>query len=368
MTMQNITITDSNPNYSYIHREDIQPAIKFGIDEFVQASYENVWEILQVANNDIEQYLKLYNKAFLNFQRQNSIVRKIRSLPTSSRQDIPDKGAVAINVKSYQNQKRATLEFIQILEMGKYFLNRFRTLITGQSIQTKITIQTSEGVYLIDQSELHNYITPILSTYGGSTQGNPFSLAYKIDIALLKEQNILNKQNKISDTNIFQEIWDLKLPYLIQVKGWADNNQTRRARVFNSKDAEIYDLMTQMELNQAGSTKNWLTLERYEDLRRSMGGGGGYRTSQLKSGDVGLIQDKMVTEKQNSVNIIRQQMIKESLEQLLIITKMSKNNSQIVKEELRKMFTEKEKNINIEDIITQKTNAEAQKIIESLFD
>jgi hypothetical protein len=37
-----------------------------------------------------------------------------------------------------------------VLEMGKYLLQKFRTLITGNAIQTNITIKTSEGVYVVD--------------------------------------------------------------------------------------------------------------------------------------------------------------------------------------------------------------------------
>ena len=248
--------------------------------------------------------------------------------------------------------------------MGKYLLSKFRSLITGNSIQTKITVKTSDGVYLVDQRVIGDYITPILSTYGGSTQKNPFSLAYEIDVLMLQQMGILNEENKISNTDIYQEIWKQKMPYLMQVKGWPEK-KARRSLVFNSKDAEIYDLMTQMEMMKAGSTKGWLSVDRYTQLRASMGGGGGYRTSQLKSGDVGLIQDKMVTERQQSVNIIRQQMIKENLEKLLLVVKMSPSDALLIKEELKKLFTENESNIN--DEITRQTNREAQKIIESLF-
>lgn len=367
MIRKSVTIKNSSPNYSYIKRDDIQPGLKFGIDEFTNASYENIAQILSVLNRDIEAYLKKYNESYLNFQRQNRIVRKIKSLPTSlkqSDQSVPVK--VAIDSKSYQNEKKATLEFIQTLEMGKYLLHKTRTLLTGNAIQTKITVQTSDGVYLVDQDSIKDYITPVLSTYGGSTINNPFSLAYSIDVALLQEQKILNESNKISQTNIFAEIWKVKVPYLVQFKGWSETYAKRR-QVFNSKDAEIYDLMSQLESQSPNSMQGWLNVSRYASLRANMGGGGGYRTSQLKSGDVGLIQDKFITEKRNNVNIIRQQMIKEKLEQLLKIVTIPLSQSTAIKEELKKMFTENAGNINNLDTITQITNREAQKFIDSLF-
>ena len=248
--------------------------------------------------------------------------------------------------------------------MGKYFLSRFRTLLTGNSIQTKITVKTSDGVYVVDEFDIKDCITPILSTFGGLTKNNPFSLAYHIDVQLLKEKGLLNRNNEISGTIIYQEIWKQKIPYLVQYKGWTEEYAKSRL-AFNSKDAEIYDLMIQMEKNAPSSTRGWLNVNRYAELRLSMGGSGGYRTSQLKAGDVGLIQDKMVSEKQENVNIIRQQMIKENLEELLAIVKMPMSNSILIKEKLKKIFTEKES--NIDNDITKLVNKEAQQAIEKLF-
>lgn len=248
--------------------------------------------------------------------------------------------------------------------LGKKILEKFRSLITGNSIQTKFTIATSEGIYVLDQRTIADYITPILSTFGGSTQNNPFSLAYQIDIQLLQEKGLLNEENRITNTAIFEEIWAQKIPYLTSIKGWSEA-RARSRLVFNSKDAEIYDLMTQMENLSPGSTKGWLNANKYAELRAQMGGGGGYRTSQLKSGDIGLVQDKMVTERQASVNIIRQQMIKENLEKLLLILYTSSNNPVALRTSLKKMFTENEKNIS--DEITRRANREAQKAIDILF-
>jgi hypothetical protein len=37
------------------------------------------------------------------------------------------------------------------------------------------------------------------------------------------------------------------MPYLMQIKGWPEK-KAKSSLVFNSKDAEIYDLMFQMEM------------------------------------------------------------------------------------------------------------------------
>lgn len=356
---------NNNGNIQAVSSTDINPLLGYGIEQFSEASAQNIQQILQVLSIDISNYLSLYNQSFLDFQRANNLIRKIRSLPISTSQSKEDNVSGAINAKNYQNKKQATLDFIQVLNQGKQLLSKVRSLLTGNTITTNITIKTSEGVYVVDQKMINDYITPVLSTFGGSTRNNPFSLAYQIDIQLLQEQGILNETNKISETNIYQEIWKQKLPYLTTVKNW-EMSRAKGRLVFNSKDAEIYDLMSQMEAASPGSTSGWLTLARYAQLRASMGGGGGYRTSQLRSGDVGLIQDKMVTDKQDTVNIIRQQMIKENLEKLLLITQLPASNPMAIKEALKRMFTENESNIS--DEITRRTNKEAQKTIDSLFE
>jgi hypothetical protein len=43
----------------------------------------------------------------------------------------------------------------------------------------------------------------------------------------------------------------------------------------------------------------------YRKMRATMGGRGGYRTSSTQLGDVGLTQDKLIDQKNNSVNFAR---------------------------------------------------------------
>ena len=327
---------------------------------------DNVIQVLQALSIDIKQYLEEYNEAFLNFQKVNRLVNIIRSLPTSSRQDQQDSGKtkIAIEAKRYQNKKKATQNFIQVLKKGRYLLNYFRMLLTKNSIETYITIKTDSGVYRIAQDKIEDYITPLLSTYGGSTKNNPFSLAYEIDVKMLEQNQILSKENAISNTDIFKEIWNIKVPYLKEYKSWSER-KAAQSRVFNSKDAEIYDLMNQLK-NQSKLPSNWLTVQKYAELRATMGGGGGYRTSQLKLGDVGLIQDKFVTNKINSVNIIRQQMIEKRLSELLEI--LNSKDYNFIRKELKRIFTENgEKSTNSLDDISRIVNEQAQQVIDEIF-
>jgi hypothetical protein len=53
-----------------------------------------------------------------------------------------------------------------------------------------------------------------LSTFGGGTESNPFSLAYNIDIEMLKEAKLLNEDSEVDKGYIYETIRNLKKPYL----------------------------------------------------------------------------------------------------------------------------------------------------------
>ena len=130
--------------------------------------------------------------------------------------------------------------------------------------------------------------------------------------------------------------------------------------VFNSKDAEIYNLMYRNNYSA-----DWLTREKYEGLRKTMGGGGGYRTSSVKMGDVGLIQDKLITERQNQVNFASFGLVRNNLQKLSIMIKSTEDNPRQLAQELIHQFTEKRSLVN--DSITYWANEEAKFNIMKLF-
>ena len=98
-------------------------------------------------------------------------------------------------------------------------------------------------------------------------------------------------------------------------------------------------------------------------MRKSMGGRGGYRTSQTQLGDVGLIQDKLVNQQTNQVNFARQTLIRGRFADLnkALITM---NNSEIKNTFLR-LFTEKQSRVG--DNVSRMVNREATKMIREIF-
>ena len=335
---------------------DATPSVKqgyqWGIQQLGRVSANNLSIFLQALSSDLTIYLSRFDMAYNAFISANRMKRMIRSIQHGDQTK-----ASAIPRIKYQNNNKNTRQFIDIMMEGHQLLSYIRTQLTGQIIETKFMVNTGNGVYLVNSSVISDAYKLVLSTYG-ATANSPFSLAYQLDIDMLQQlSEVTNQIERIDTNNIYQSIMNIKTPYLKQ-----KTTQTGRRYkpVFNSKDAEIYDLMS-----QSGVQAEWLTLQRYTELRASMGGGGGYATSSVKLGDVGLQQDKYFGQNNNTVNFARQSLIRNNLSKLLTNIQMYASNPEMMKQQLLLQFTEKEHLITNE--ISKHTNQMAQQYIESLF-
>jgi hypothetical protein len=135
----------------------------------------------------------------------------------------------------------------------------------------------------------------------------------------------------------------------------------------------MFNLLSQMAQRQ-GETFNVdtvLTVSYYEQLRRDMGGSGGSggpKTTAFQVGDVGLIQDKMISASTNAVNFARQTLIRKSfleLQKALATLTEGAVDTLEIKKGLLSLFTANGDIIN--DDITREVNAATDEIIESLF-
>lgn len=66
-------------------------------------------------------------------------------------------------------------------------LLQMRTAFTGQIINTKFVVKTDDNFYTIDEHALNKTLPMVLSTYGGGTISNPFSVAYQLNKKLLDD-------------------------------------------------------------------------------------------------------------------------------------------------------------------------------------
>lgn len=306
---------------------------------------------------EVNSYTHEFNEAVNDYMRENSVLRKMKnSLNTNSR----DSSKIGLTRGKYQNNKKATQQLISTMLKGHSLLKQVREILTGQSINTKFIIQVDEKFYQVKESQIDPNL--ILSKFGGDTVSNPFSLAYQIDLQMLKDCKILQEENEISNIDILQTIYSLKRPYLDE-----KSKTTHREYpniFFDSKDAEIYELYAQ----QTGNIPE-LDLSEYTMLRKELGGGGGYATPFYKLGDIGSIQVKYFNlskgQKNTTVNFARFSLLRDRLRQLNEILLLS--NPLDMKQELISFFTEKEENISIKTQISREFNKAAQEAINQLF-
>lgn len=327
--------------------EGISEAINFQ-EEALYQNYIIPWRI------QVGDYIKTFDKAFEDYAQANSMLRKMKNVlnPGDTASD-----ELIIPKKKYENNKKATKNLINVMNLGHSLLLQIRKELTGQSINTKFIISVNGKTYQIDESKL----TPdlVLSQFGAGTVSNPFSLAYQLNIDMIEKLKQNNELEEIGETNLWQLIRSLKRPYL-------DEKTKVTGRIyknifFDSKDAEIYTLYSRADNIET------LTLSEYANLRASMGGGGGYASPFYKSGDVYDTQVKYFNIKRNTsvatVNFVRFSLLRDRMKQLYQI--LNQSTAQEIGLGLKSFYTEKEKNIST--AINKEFNAAAQEAINQLF-
>lgn len=308
----------------------------------------------------VSDYVVEFNNAVQDYMTANSVLRKMKNSLNPTGKNRSSK--INISKDKLNNNKFATDHLKAVMYKGHSLLLNIRQQLTGQDISTKFIIQVENKTYQISEKQIDPNL--IFSTFGGGTVSNPFSLAYQIDIDMLQAEGLLNKENEITKTDIWQTIWSLKPEYLEQKKQmWASKGIKREYPniFFDSKDAEIY------ELYQQQTELPILNLGEYTRLRASMGGGGGYASAFYKIGDIGSTQVKFFNLKEGvkstAVNFARFSLIRDKLRQLNEIFSMT--NPTEMKNKLLHFFTEDEEKISAQ--VSKEFNITAKNAIESLF-
>lgn len=296
-------------------------------------------------------FLNEYNIAWQGFNKSFNI----ESAAARQKNIDPKKG---YSLGSRKGAIKYATAFIKVLEKGELLLHTLRTILTQQSINTTFTIVGKDGVYTTDKKNIPYRL--VLSSYG-SSGNNYVSLAYKTNVnQVIKDlKNDINNQSfdEISHTNLYSKIWEQKLKYLKQLS--IEKNKTYKP-YFDSKDAEIYDLYSQTKSDPLS-----LTLDHYRSLRKSMGGGGGKKTTSLQAGDVGLTQDKLVSTTNQTVNFARQTLIFNHFLKLQNALQQLHSNPVQLKDTLLELFTA-DSSVSQEGII-KGYNGSAKYAIEEIF-
>lgn len=338
--------------------------IRESFGDISQLTSENIALFLARLQITIKQYLTEYETNWRLFEQSFKLMDKISNLNSGD-----NVTSAYMRLRNQQGSSRYAENFIRTLEKGSFLLDYIRSMLTGQSITTNFTIKGDEGeIYYVDKQEVNYKI--VLSTYGAS--GNNFvSLAYSMDVDTTIQQlknNLMTGNNgkSITETDIYARIMQVKDEYLRELEREAAAKGKKKSYVprYDSTDAEIFDLMKQrLEGGDIKSLTRALTMTTYRKMRRTMGGRGGYRTSATQLGDVGLTQDKMITQKNNQVNFARQTLIHNRFKTMdTALTSLDKNT---IKQAFLSMFTEKQSRVG--DNISKMANREAQKMIRDLF-
>lgn len=354
-----VTITDGGGDFDFlpVSREAYRIGTK---EESKEVSYE-ASRMIADFRNTVTAYRAKFETDFNSYISANNVIKKMKRSLTASEGKGSKSEHIAITLKEVNNNKKATKNFIKTMQLGHSLLLQMRETLTGQSIKTKFMIEYEGKIYQVYEDDIQDYIQLTLSRFGGQTISNPFSLAYQIDAEVLAAQGILNQQNLIDNAveqvNLYQTILDLKPEYL---KRKSAITGRKYPNIFwDSKDGEILE-----QLQQEAALEGFCSIDinRYEALRKSMGGGGGYATPFYKLGDVGSIQVKFFKFKNGSnvanVNFARFSLLRDRFKQLEELLGDSNKRESEIMEGLQSFFTEKENLISSE--ISQKLNQEAK--------
>lgn len=325
-------------------------------------------ETISSIHNQVIAYRQQFETTFKKFTTEDTMLYKIKTASLDpSNKDRSDKSIII--TQQELNKRMSTMrEVINTMEQGYNLLHSIRYQLTGQTIETEMSVVIpGRGTYRIPASVLKDkgFLTNTLSTFGGGTISNPFSLAYNLDIKAMQNDMLFLEQyckesDNIEQLDIYQLMKNsLKPAYLAQKS--LETGRKYPNIYFDGKDMEIINLSIQT-LRRGGSFD--LDLEKYTHYRKTMGGGGGYRTSFYKMGDVGAIQDKFFKLKSKertsaTVSYTRFSLLRDKFAKLDRILS-SKYYSDVVKG-LVNFFTENEKNVS--DEISREFNEAAKNMI-----
>lgn len=309
----------------------------------------------------VKKYNELFDSSFNEYMRKNSVIRKLQNslTPNGNKRE-----TVAISNKELHKNKTATMNFINTMDIGHSLLLQMRETLTGQKIKTRFFIEADNKIYQISEEEIEN-IEKGLSLYSGKTVSNPFSLAYELDIEVLRSTGVLREENLIFNdsflpVDIYNDLLSIIKPEYLESKSKVTGREYPNV-FFDSKDIEIIELLRQ-ELERDGTCS--IDVSKYQSLRKKMGGGGGYASPFYKIGDVGSVQVKFFKFKNNTkkatVNYARFSLLRDKFRYLE--TSLEQEDQTKIINDLLTFFTETDKNV-LENEINSKFNEVAKENI-----
>lgn len=333
-------------------------AAQTGLKQVTTSTASIIQPMIQELSLLVNNYIGEFESAVNKYKADNNLLKAMSNVldPNGHQSD-----TVIISSKKLNNRKQSTKNMILTMAKGHSLLLQMREALTGQKIATKFYVETDDGLYSIGEEQMQ--LGLVLSKFGGDTASNPFSLAYGLDAGLRSQTKELAKSGEfenLKQSNLYDQIMKLKRPYL-------DEKTKKTGReyshiFFDSKDAEIMELYSQLADTETGAAP--LTIELYASYRASMGGGGGYASPFFKIGDIGLTQVKFFSMKNSrkniAINFARFSLLRDRFRELAKI--LNQTDERDIINDLSAFFTEKESNLS--DSVSKAINKQAQELFE----
>ena len=352
--------TTSSSNDALVSAADILNLYRDGSLELSYSTAQDFQQqVIDPLKAKVSSYCMEFDMASKSYLKNHSTLSKMAATIMEPGAKTRSQVIDGITNKTLNDKKRSTQQMMATMQKGHSLLLDIRTAFTGTAINTKFIVNVDGKTYTISEDKLTAAMT--LSAFGGGTVSNPFSLAYTIDRELLKSQAFLENAEEITNSDVWTKIFSLKPEYLSQYKTPL-TGRIYKHYYFDSKDAEIYEYYLQNKESVAG-----LTVPQYAQMRKALGGGGGYASAFYKIGDIGSTQVKFFNlkdgQKSVSVNFARFSLLRDRFRELYDI--LNQNNIAMIGQGLKKFFTEEESRVS--EGVSTIVNREAQAVFDKIF-
>lgn len=295
-------------------------------------------------------------------------------------------------IKSDDKEKTALVNYMKTLYKGQHIILLIREELLGSIIEDVFTIKSdSSGVARVNKKEVAYEV--VFSLYG-SSGNNLVNLAYHLQETKKNIDNIIANQNKNTNNSskmiqtIFNALMSEKVKgyYLYSERKF--NRQSYKS-IFNSKDAEIMNLLLQsyktkhteqfytnllskkqqgefIEYHSKNGEKSFvLKNPSWYAVLRSQLGSSGHNQTWYAGGDIGNIQDKYFSSVAQSANFLRETSIQKVFEKL--IQALANTSKMALKKDLLEIFVDDKVYDDLSKVAVKESTTRLNKLFNKSF-
>ena len=295
-------------------------------------------------------------------------------------------------IKSDDKEQTALVNYMKTLYKGQHIILLIREELLGSIIEDVFTIKSdSSGVARVNKKEVAYEV--VFSLYG-SSGNNLVNLAYHLQETKKNIDNIIANQNKNTNNSskmiqtIFNALMSEKVKgyYLYSERKF--NRQSYKS-IFNSKDAEIMNLLLQsyktkhteqfytnllskkqqgefIEYHSKNGEKSFVLKDpSWYAVLRSQLGSSGHNQTWYAGGDIGNIQDKYFSSVAQSANFLRETSIQKVFEKL--IQALANTSKMALKKDLLEIFVDDKVYDDLSKVAVKESTTRLNKLFNKSF-